>query len=135
MASILLIDDENSIRRMFRTLLQSRGYTILEAADGNVAMQVLRERSVDLVITDIFMPSKDGLEVIKELRRGHPSTKIIALSGGNRRVGLEALSVAKLMGAAYVFDKPVDIFQSLEAIDTLLGKTIQAPDDFGRTAP
>jgi CheY-like chemotaxis protein len=81
------------------------------------------------------MPTKDGLEVIKELRQGHPSTRIIALSGPNRRVGLGALPVAKLMDAAYAFDKPVGIFQPLEIIDTLLCKTIQAPDDFDRSAP
>ena len=70
MASILVIDDERHIRDLLRKVLEGAGHTVKEASNGRDAMRIWRESPVDLIITDILMPEQDGLEFIRELRRG-----------------------------------------------------------------
>jgi len=82
-----------------------------------------RENPMDLVITDIIMPEKEGLEIITEFRREYPSVKLIAISGGGRIGPANYLKMAKLLGAERTFAKPVDTSQLLSAIEELL-----APD-------
>jgi DNA-binding response OmpR family regulator len=69
MATILVIDDDFYVREMLKTVLEDSGYDVLEAADGNIGVKLFSENKVDLIITDIIMPEKEGLETIQEVRK------------------------------------------------------------------
>ena len=114
MARILLIDDDDSVRTMLCLTLAHFGHTVIEARDGKEGLELFQNANVDLLITDIVMPEKEGLEVLMELRKRHPPVKIIAISGG------DYLHMAKLMGAAKVLAKPFSSNVLIEAIDELL---------------
>lgn len=95
MARILVIDDEDRIRRLLRAALEMEGHEVLEARQGDEALRLHRTMPVELVITDIIMPEKDGLEVIMALRHDAPKLKIIAMSGGGRYALMEPLQRAE----------------------------------------
>ena len=82
MPSILIIDDDDSLRDALRRTLHKEGYTISEACEGRQGLKELEHSPVDLILLDMFMPDKDGLETIGELRRTYPKIRIIAMSGG-----------------------------------------------------
>ena len=84
MALILIIDDDDQIRRVLRKTLERDGYDVADAPNGKEGIRLYRENPADLVITDIIMPEKEGIETIRELRRDFPEVKIIAISGGGR---------------------------------------------------
>ena len=84
MARILLIDDDDSVRRALRLTLTEFGHTVIEARDGQEGLKLFPQANADLVITDIVMPEKDGIEVLIELRKKQPPVNIIAISGGGR---------------------------------------------------
>ena len=121
MARILVVDDEESIRKIFQLYLTQEGHSVEVAADGELAFKMVRQMPFDLVITDIFMPNKDGLQLIRDLRSELPAIKIIALSGGSRRFDLNTLQTAGHLGASAILDKPVDIFKFSQAIQAVLG--------------
>jgi|ERR1700694_4305764 len=106
MPRILLIDDDELFRNMLRATLEQLGYIVTEARDGQEGIALHQLRPADLVITDLIMPGKEGLETIHELRRLQPGLKIIAMSGGGRVPAADFLHIAKKMGAARVFTKP-----------------------------
>ncbi len=114
MATILVIDDQESIRALLRVALKVAGHEVLEASNGRLGLEVYRERSADLIITDIIMPEMDGLELMLELTRGFLNVKVIAMSGGLESAG--PLNVAKLLGARQTFQKPFDMNQLLSAV-------------------
>jgi DNA-binding response OmpR family regulator len=121
MARILLIEDDNEVRTMLRLTLIHFGHTVMEARNGKEGLELFRRANADLVITDIVMPEKEGLEVLIELReRQVPPVKVIAISGGGRQKATEYLRLAKLMGAARVLAKPFSNEALLAAIDELL---------------
>src|SRR3954465_62900 len=120
MARILLIDDDPLLRNMIRQILELDGHSGVGAANGAVAMQRWSEQPADLILTDILMPEKDGLEVIRELRRQCPEVKIIALSGGNRKIGFDALAVASRFGAAATIEKPFQLEVLRSTIERVL---------------
>jgi CheY-like chemotaxis protein len=122
MAHILIIDDEDQFRKMLRQMLERADYEVREAADGEQGLQLFRQQPVDLVITDIFMPEKEGIETIFELRRDFPDVKIIAISGGGRVGGLQYLKYAEGAGADHVLIKPFERRELLQAIQDVLGK-------------
>ena len=121
MATILIIEDDDQIRTMLRQVLELEGYRVVTARDGREGTAVFRKRPADLVITDMVMPRKDGMETIMDLRLEFPNVKIIAISGGGR-VGPESyLDVAAGFGAARVFSKPFEISKLLDAVREILG--------------
>lgn len=107
MARILIIDDEQPIRMMLRMMLESEGHTVTEAADGTEGIKLFRQDPQDLVITDLIMPEKEGIETIMELRKDYPEVKVIAISGGGRNNPEWYLKTAKLLGAKEVLVKPI----------------------------
>jgi DNA-binding response OmpR family regulator len=123
MARILVIDDDNQIREMIRQMLTREGYEVVEAANGKQGAKVFREKPTDLVITDLIMPEKEGIETIVELRRDHPSLKIIAISGGGRTPPEIYLEDARLLGAHITLRKPFERQELLEAVRKLLKET------------
>jgi len=122
MPSILIIDDDDSLRDSLRRTLRKQGYVIMEASDGWLGLKQLERQAVDLVLLDLFMPDKDGLETIGELRRTHPGIKIIAMSGGGFRGKVDMLPMAKMLGARRTLTKPFTREQLLEAVDLELAR-------------
>jgi DNA-binding NtrC family response regulator len=119
-ARILIIDDEDQPRRMLQQVLMRAGYEVVEARDGNEGLQCFREAPTDVIITDILMPEKEGLETIIDLRRAFPTVKIIAISGGGRTGNLNFLDIAKRLGAQRTLQKPFDLQDMLGAVSELL---------------
>ena len=103
MATILIIDDEEPIRALLRTTLETAGYEVTEAANGRIGLELYRHRPTDLVITDILMPELNGLDMLVELTREFLHTKVIAISGA--RGEKNVLDAAKLLGARQTFQK------------------------------
>jgi CheY-like chemotaxis protein len=122
MAKILVFDDEPSILLMLKKLLEKAGYEVEVALNGKEGMALFEKNKPDLLITDIIMPEKEGLETIYELRRSYPDLKIIAISGGGR-IGPDGyLPGAKLMGANAIFTKPLIPKEFLQVVADLLGE-------------
>ena len=124
MASILVIDDNEPVRGFLRAVLEAQGHTVTEAGQGRMAVQSLRQSSVDLVLTDIYMPDCDGLEVIMTLRRDFPSMKIVAMSGGSGERNL--LIVARQLGAHDVLEKPINVDRLLASVAGVLNDASDA---------
>jgi DNA-binding response OmpR family regulator len=122
MAKILVIDDEPSILLMIKKMLEKEGYTVDLALNGRDGMELFELIKHDLVITDIIMPEKEGLETILELRKKYPALKIIAISGGGRIRPEGYLPGAKLLGADIVFQKPLAQKEFKEAVSMLLNE-------------
>ena len=122
MASILVIDDDVMAREMLREMLEQEGYEVFEAPDGQEGIRLYRQESVDLVITDIFMPEKDGLETVRDLGREYPGAAIIAVTGYDRAEDMGCLSLARAYGAGRTFTKPFERKKMLQAVNTLLEK-------------
>ena len=80
-ATILIIEDDPSLRDSLQRTLRKQSYTILQAAEGGEGMMLLGTHAIDVVLVDIFMPGKEGIETIRQIRRSHPQVKIIAMSG------------------------------------------------------
>jgi YesN/AraC family two-component response regulator len=122
MARILVIDDEEMFRQMLRQMLEMDGYEVAEAAEGGQAIALFRKKPADLVITDIFMPDKEGIATIQEMKQEFPGLKIIAVSGGgNKCIGFEYLQFAEKVGADCTLSKPFERQEILDAIQSLLG--------------
>jgi CheY-like chemotaxis protein len=120
MSKILVLDDEPSILLMIKKMLEKAGYEVIIASNGKEGMRLFESEKPDMVITDIIMPEKEGLETIFELRRMHPDLKIIAISGGGRISPDGYLPGAKLLGANMVFQKPLVQKDFLAAVASLL---------------
>jgi len=120
MAKILVIDDEPSILLMIKKMLEKAGHEVEMALNGKEGMQIFENNKADLLITDIIMPEKEGLETIVEMRKKYPDLKIIAISGGGRISADGYLQGAKLLGANMVFQKPLIQKEFLEAVSFLL---------------
>ncbi len=122
MARILIIDDDVQMRSRLRQMLEREGYEVEEANNGKVALRAYKENPADLVITDIIMPEKEGLEIIRELRKDYPDVKVIAISGGGHISPDEYLYLAKAFGAQCVFAKPFERRELIEAVQELIYK-------------
>ena len=116
MAKILVLDDELSILLMIKKMLEKDGHEVETALNGKEGMELFEKNKPDLLITDIIMPEKEGLETIIELKKKHPELKIIAISGGGRIGPNGYLPGAKLFGANLVFQKPLDHKEFLQAV-------------------
>lgn len=120
--TILIIDDEEQIRAVLRLILEKKGYHVLEASDGGKGIKCCRSNQVDLVITDIFMPDKEGIETIIELKRDFPKMKIFAMSGGGS-VGPDTfLKISSQLGVIKTFTKPIDRKALLNEIEAIFSK-------------
>jgi DNA-binding response OmpR family regulator len=118
-ARILIIDDESQVRDLLRQALERAGHEVVEARDGREGLRSFRVTPADLILTDILMPEKEGLETIIELRREVPGIKIIAMSGG-RGGKLNFLDIAKQLGAQRVLQKPFGVHEVLKMVTELL---------------
>jgi len=121
MGKILIIDDNDDFRALLHLTLASFGHTVIEARNGNEGLAMFKQAKPDLVITDMVMPEKDGLEVLWFLfARQLPPVKVIAISGDDRQLSANNLKMAKFMGAAKVLTKPISNEVLIATINKLL---------------
>jgi CheY-like chemotaxis protein len=117
MPRILVVDDNAGVRTAARALLEAAGFQVVEAESGAAALRVLRSERADVVLTDIFMPDTDGIELLYQLRRESPDLPIVAMSGG----GKDVLAVARSFGAAGIVQKPLTRRKLVGAIRRAVG--------------
>jgi DNA-binding response OmpR family regulator len=120
MAKILLIEDEELVAGTLEILLRKAGHVVTSASDGAVGLARLAAELPDLVITDIVMPEKEGIETIREIRTTHRDLPIIAYSGGGRTKNYDFLRMAAKLGATEVLMKPFANEQLLAAVHRCL---------------
>jgi len=123
MAHLLIIDDDDLFRPMLRENLEQLGHTVTEASNGKEGLAQFARVQADLVLTDLIMPEKEGIETIIELRKKWPGVKVIAMSGGGRVSASNYLKTAQQLGAACVLHKPFSNDELTAAIDSLFPKT------------
>lgn len=120
MQSILVIDDDKLMCMALARILVSAGYTVTQAFDGDEGLQLYRTHGFDLVITDLIMPDKEGIQIIRELRKENSNIRIIAMSAGGRGGATDYLKWARLMGAKQCLSKPIKREDLLNAVSTVL---------------
>jgi CheY-like chemotaxis protein len=125
---ILLIDDDALVRQSLTIVLEYAGYEVHCAADGRQGLAAFRERRPDLVISDIVMPEKEGIETIMELRILSHSCPIIAISGGGRFGRSDFLTVAKALGANATLSKPFEAEDLLRMVASYLAGNCAGPE-------
>jgi CheY-like chemotaxis protein len=114
MTKILIIDDNDAVRSTMSRILTLAGYETVLAADGNEGLARMRAEAPDLIITDIIMPEKEGIETIRQVLAERPKAKIMAVSGGGRHGNMDFLNAARKLGAMEVLEKP---FEPDELVD------------------
>lgn len=123
MVRILIVDDEPSVRDMVVAMIEPTGYQVIEAGNGAEACTACKEVSVDLIITDIVMPVKNGIDLIMEVKKEYPDISVIAMSGGGGITGrYDYLEIAKLVGAKNILKKPFDMADLRSAVDNIFNK-------------
>ena len=120
MPMVLLIEDEDGLRTLLHTVLEEAGYHVWEAADGTEGLRLYGKEPVDLVITDIYMPGCDGLEVLQTLRRQNPTIKILAITG--RADIADFLEIAHMLGASATLRKPFEMGVFVQTVGDLLSE-------------
>lgn len=120
MARILLVDDEEIVLQMFEAVLQLDHHEVTTASDGNAALEAVANGTFDLVVTDIVMPDKEGIETILDMRKLRPTLPIIAMSGGGRGSAADYLEMAALLGAKRTLSKPFSTQELLDAVSDVL---------------
>jgi DNA-binding NtrC family response regulator len=113
---ILVVDDDPGIRRALFILLTREGYQVTQAQDGVEALRVWRDKGGDLVITDLHMPEKNGIETIVELLSHSPGMRIIAMSGGGQTKRLDLLGNATMLGAVLTIEKPFTLHEMMTTV-------------------
>ena len=128
MAVIVVVDDDPTIQMIAAELLREGNHAVVAAADGDEALRVLAAMKVDLVVMDMLMPNKDGLETIIEARNLYPDLRILAISSGGR-VGVgDLLRMARLFGADGTYVKPLRLDTFATTIDRMLAEPRRAVD-------
>jgi two-component system, chemotaxis family, chemotaxis protein CheY len=121
MPSVLIVDDDDDLRGLLRATLEQAGYKVTEGCSGQDALQRYQTTPADLVVMDILMPDKDGLEGIMELRREFPGARIIAITGVSTKMNVhDFLDVAKVLGARRTLHKPFSMPDLLTAVEAEL---------------
>lgn len=118
---ILIADDDAAIRQAALTILEDEGYAVTVVNDGNELLRAYRSQAADLVLCDLFMPGKDGLELIGELLKDFPQARIIAMSGGGYSGVLNVLHMAQHLGAMAILAKPFSRTKLLDTVKAVLG--------------
>lgn len=120
MARVLVIDDDELVLTMLESALLAAGHKVITATDGDQGLRALRRHPVDIIVTDIIMPGKEGIETIIEIRRLSPTIPIIAISGGGLHAGRLYLEAAARLGATRTLAKPFAPKKLLQEIEACL---------------
>ena len=116
MKRVLIIDDDEQLRALLHEILERAGFAVIESANGVEGLRLFRNDLADLVITDLIMPDKEGVETILELRREFPEARVIAISGGGRNGSANYLPIAARLGARRTVTKPFSRQEILDAV-------------------
>jgi YesN/AraC family two-component response regulator len=121
MANILVVDDEDNVRFVIRETLEQDYHEVSEARTGNEALKMFEQKPVELVITDLVMPDKNGIDLILALKNRSPNVRIVAISGGGGLGGrFDYIPIAELIGARSVMRKPFNVFELRDVVNELL---------------
>lgn len=121
MAKILIVEDDHQLREMLTQFLEAENYEVINSNNGEEAIRILKKTKIDLIITDIIMPEKDGVSLIRDLRKNYPDLKIIAVSGGSRHIDPQnPLKIVEKLGAHLTLAKPFKLSELLEAVQELI---------------
>jgi len=126
MPTIIIADDDDQLRTMLSQIFEVENYTVIEAQNGQQAIDYIRNNTVDLLITDLIMPEKEGIETINELKRVSPELPIFAMSGGSMTNSEVYLQIAQKLGVSQTFLKPFDINEMLEAVKLILPQQVES---------
>ena len=114
---VLVIEDDADLRSLIHSYLEEEGFEVTTAADGREGLQRLRRSPAEVVVTDIFMPNKEGIETVFDLRHEFPDTRIVVMSGGTGVVkGMDYLGLARKLGANKTLAKPFTMKQLADAV-------------------
>lgn len=116
---VLIVDDDPLIGEMLVTAFDLAGYSVMVAKNGDVALDRIKQSKPDIVVTDIIMPTREGIETIREIRRLFADLPIIAISGGGMLDAVSLLDVAEKFGANATLTKPFLPQQLLEKVREL----------------
>ena len=116
MARILIIDDEELVRHVMRRMVEWAGHEAVEAQNGEQGVALQNENPADLIIIDMIMPGRHGIDVIVELKRAHPDVSIVAMSGGKWGYNVDYLPIARKLGVRMVMDKPFEMSELLRVV-------------------
>lgn len=119
MGAILIVDDDGNLRKMISKGLARLGYQPMEAENGIIALDVLRENEVSVIIMDLIMPEKGGIETLMEVHDRYPDIKLIAISGKVETDSDSIKGIAEQFGVDAVFPKPFEIFDLLKKVQEL----------------
>ncbi len=108
MKKVLIIDDNSAVRSTMARILELAGYEAITACDGNEGLIRMRQARPDMIITDIIMPEKEGIETIRQMLIEQPDAKIMAVSGGGRHANMDFLEAARKLGAMETLEKPFE---------------------------
>ncbi|MFP4556544.1 MAG: response regulator [Bacteroidales bacterium] len=126
MKRILVIDDDPIMRETIRDILEFENFSVCEAKDGRDGMSCLQKEQFDMIVTDVLMPEKDGIEVIIEAKKKQPQIQIVAVSGGGYISAENYLKMASDLGASAIVVKPFDIDMFIDKVNSLLyGKMLE----------
>jgi CheY-like chemotaxis protein len=128
MPRILVIDDDDCVRSLIRVMLERTGYDVAEADSGETGITLYHAHPTDLVISDIVLPGKDGVQTIFELWQEFPDIKVIAISGGNTPDQEMNLRCAELFGAMHTLSKPFRMPELLAMVTKVLGEHSLTPN-------
>lgn len=120
-ATLLLVDDEPAVLEIMRHALQAEGFEVTTAASGSEAMARMKERLFDLVVLDLIMPEKDGIQTLLELRALEPGLPVIVMSGGPLLGGGDFLPLARQLGARAALRKPFLYHELMDSVRGALG--------------
>jgi CheY-like chemotaxis protein len=126
MAHILVVDDNPQLLGAMEKILERDGHTTQLAGDGNAALRLANSGTPDLVLTDMYMPDADGIEMILALKRTCPQTRIVAMSGGGYLARDSILAVARRLGAHAILTKPFSHTELIAAVDEALRERLSA---------
>jgi CheY-like chemotaxis protein len=117
---IVVAEDQPDQRLALKLALQMEGYAVRVAANGAEALALMGSRAPDVLITDIFMPDMDGLELIHRVRQQFPGTRIVVVSGGGQRARVDYLESSRLLGVHAALQKPFDVQELLSIVRRLV---------------
>lgn len=127
MARILLMDDDEQLRRLLQRVLEGAGHVVFAAGDGNAGLALLEAVDPQVVVTDIVMPDREGLETIGELRKRRPDLPVVAMSGNCDAGSGDYLRIAAALGARRTLGKPFAPQALVDAVAELLGQGCGSP--------
>jgi DNA-binding response OmpR family regulator len=119
-ATVCVIDDDPLVREVVAGILSADGFAVVQAKDGDAGMEAMARHSPALIVTDIMMPNRDGLETIREAKRRFPTTPILVMSGSVSEAQIDFLALARKLGADAHIKKPFERSAFLEQVRTLL---------------